>query len=556
MTRPHRAGSRGLYGESFRFQAQVVADDGCAAPSRRFLSPTPAQDRSICDNEGLDGSRSTQYLESVLQTDLPQLLSEIHVPQRLGEPDQDVMISGLDEQRKREQILRDRIAALQADESLQGGLGSAEEIGETALHAAHMNVEAASAQNQRLWDELWDVKGRLDTAMEQLLQLQQAGKAADLRAAASEKQAELQIKRDFLRSALDELSPNQQASEESVQMEAMLKAAGEKEEECSRLRNELVAQASEEAERQNRRLLQVGQLRELIASLQGELQRKTERALTEISAEMLRVDQDAQLGGVLFRSSGASSETSSIRSNSRRRNKLGQPQRVPQEKLVSLAPRDTMSPVALRSLPSDRSVPSFSTSVHGPNVVISADGLVATRVQGFRQAVALSAASLSKESFGTYFQVLVKAVTRGWKGGLGIGLTSTRVSSTSQVPDKAWQIPGTLVVGYWGRSFSGGREYRSAWASDSLQPGDSVGLLALPEGSVRLFVNGRVEMAVEGVVDYSSDIFGLVDVFGATTEVEIVRDGQPPPPPWDAAAEAQQWSPQGSPRSVRSGAPS
>mmetsp|Transcript_61220 Transcript_61220/g.132134 ORF Transcript_61220/g.132134 Transcript_61220/m.132134 type:complete len:557 (+) Transcript_61220:30-1700(+) len=556
MNRQLLAGSSDPDTESIQFQGPGAADDGFAAPARRFLSPTPAQARSICDNELLDGSHSTQYLDNVLQTYCQQALAGVKDTKRPGGQDQDAMISCLDAQRKHEHILREQIAALHSDQSLQGSLVSAEDIGEMALHAAHLNVEEASAQNQRLWDELRDVKGRLDIAMEQLLQLQQAGKAADMRAAASEKQAELQMKRDFLRSALDELSSNRLISEETVQMEAMLQAAEEKRQECSRLRNDLVTQASGEAERQNRRLLQVGQLRELICSLQGELQRKTERALTEISAEMLRGDQDTQLGTVLFRSSGEFSDTSSIRSNGRRREKLGQPKRVPEEKLVSLAPRDTSSPLSWGSSRNDCAAPAFSTSVHGPNVMVSPDGLVATRTQGFRQAVALSADSLPKQSFGTYFQVQIKGVTKGWKGGLGIGFTSTRVSSTGQVPDKAWQIPGTLVVGYWGRSFSRGREYRSAWASDSLQPGDSVGLLALPEGSVRLFVNGRVQMAVQDVVDYSNEIFGLVDVFGATTEVEVLRNGQPPPPPWDAPSEAQQWSPQGSPRSVRSSAQS
>ena len=46
----------------------------------------------------------------------------------------------------------------------------------------------------------------------------------------------------------------------------------------------------------------------------------------------------------------------------------------------------------------------------------------------------------------------------GWVGGLGIGLTQTSSASLRRAPDKAWRMPRTFILGYWGRAFCDGKE--------------------------------------------------------------------------------------------------
>lgn len=51
---------------------------------------------------------------------------------------------------------------------------------------------------------------------------------------------------------------------------------------------------------------------------------------------------------------------------------------------------------------------------------------------------------------GRYFEIRVEEIVPGWVGGLGIGVAqqpSQNIDGLKRLPDKAWRIPKTTVVG-------------------------------------------------------------------------------------------------------------
>jgi len=116
----------------------------------------------------------------------------------------------------------------------------------------------------------------------------------------------------------------------------------------------------------------------------------------------------------------------------------------------------------------------------------------------------------------------------GWVGGLGIGVTHTHPSKLEYIPDRAWQIPSTFVVGYWGCFFLSGTERGTLWKADEAHVGQRVGMLITGDARTDLvvFVDGEPVVRVDGAVLRSgglrdAPLYPVVDVFAATLSVAI-----------------------------------
>jgi len=201
----------------------------------------------------------------------------------------------------------------------------------------------------------------------------------------------------------------------------------------------------------------------------------------------------------------------------------------------------------------------FSREACGVNLTLSEDAYVAERTRGCRQSVAIGSGPLPPHAWGWFFEVEVLETVTGWVGGLGIGVTTTPPGQLRRVPDKAWRLPRSFIVGYWGCIFVDGKESRTAWGADSLCAGARVGVLVTNNGhgDLIVFVNQRPVVSVPGALAggeaetpiWNSPLYPVVDVFAATRSVALSRHAVPPPPPWHVDESLQRPSPPGSPRS-------
>lgn len=164
----------------------------------------------------------------------------------------------------------------------------------------------------------------------------------------------------------------------------------------------------------------------------------------------------------------------------------------------------------------------------------------------------LGSQPLERQQQGLYFEVNIKETVNGWVGGLGIGVTRTAPNEIRRVPDKAWRMSTTFIVGYWGCVFLDGRERRTKWRPDTLASGTRVGLLVTGDGrgDLIVFCDGRPVVRADGAILQSAagqpePLFPVVDVFAATLAVELVPSASAPQPPWGVNP-----SPPGSPASV------
>lgn len=214
-------------------------------------------------------------------------------------------------------------------------------------------------------------------------------------------------------------------------------------------------------------------------------------------------------------------------------------------------------------------VPPFSRQTCGVNLTLSEDGYTATRTRGCRQSVVVGSGPLERRSHGWFYEVVVCETVTGWVGGLGIGVTRTPPGQLRRVPDKAWRLPSTCIVGYWGCVFLDGKERRTRWRSDTLSAGARVGLLVTDDGQgdLIIFVDDVPVVRAQGALlapgadgalpaqRVAEPLYPVVDVFAATRVVSMSQRPTPPLPPWEV--DASTLSPPGSPvslsmRSVRS----
>jgi len=184
----------------------------------------------------------------------------------------------------------------------------------------------------------------------------------------------------------------------------------------------------------------------------------------------------------------------------------------------------------------------FCPQACGVNLELSEDGYTATRTRGCRQSVAIGTAPLAMQELGRYFEVVVEDTVAGWVGGLGIGVTASNPVGLKRVPDKAWRVPSTSVVGYWGCVFLDGTEHRTEWRSDNLRPGSRVGLLVTKaSGDIIVFADGEPVVKIEAAIPCTGKgvsteplLYPVVDVFAATRVVTLLASATPPSPPWES----------------------
>lgn len=181
----------------------------------------------------------------------------------------------------------------------------------------------------------------------------------------------------------------------------------------------------------------------------------------------------------------------------------------------------------------------FSPTVCGANITLSKDCRVATRTRGSRDSVVIGSAPLQKHGIGWYYEVEICETVSGWVGGLGIGVTCTPPEQIRRAPDKAWRVPQTYIVGYWGCVFLEGTERRIKWCDDLLKAGSRIGLLISGDGNgdIRIFRDNKSEVFVEGAVPKhiaarTTAYYPIVDVFASTLSVKLNSNISPPPLPW------------------------
>lgn len=175
----------------------------------------------------------------------------------------------------------------------------------------------------------------------------------------------------------------------------------------------------------------------------------------------------------------------------------------------------------------------------GENLTVSDGDLrEVRRMRGCQHAVAVGCWPLPRGPQGWFFEIEILDVVSGWVGGVGIGVTQAPESVLSAgLPEKAWQLPKTFVVGYWGRCFCNGVEHRTTWKADSLEPGDRVGLLITLQGELHLWVNGDRKVRVDARIpvvpsegwETAPRMLPVVDVFASTSAVRWVHGAEPPP---------------------------
>ncbi|CAJ1355935.1 unnamed protein product, partial [Effrenium voratum] len=97
-----------------------------------------------------------------------------------------------------------------------------------------------------------------------------------------------------------------------------------------------------------------------------------------------------------------------------------------------------------------------------------------------------------------------------------------------RVPDKAWRVPGTFIVGYTGARYLNGREGTIDWQPEQLKAGQRVGLLiASYSQDLVVYVDGLEAARVPGAELKAANLgegplFSIVDVYNATLAVKLL----------------------------------
>jgi len=171
----------------------------------------------------------------------------------------------------------------------------------------------------------------------------------------------------------------------------------------------------------------------------------------------------------------------------------------------------------------------WSTAMSGCDGCLSSNGRVVRRGPGQRSFLALGSSCFPPET-GQYFAVRITEVAAGAVGGLGIGFSCTPSDQVKRVTERGYRVPGTTLVGYWGRLFVGGHEYRLNWTGENLAAGDVVGILATFAGDIVLFVNDVTQVVIASVIPdvyRSQRAYPMVDLYGSTVAAEILNTPAP-----------------------------
>jgi len=189
---------------------------------------------------------------------------------------------------------------------------------------------------------------------------------------------------------------------------------------------------------------------------------------------------------------------------------------------------DRPTPIVTMPVLNKPCVQPFSKEVRGANILISDDGLTASRRCGCRECAVIGSGPLQRQQRGLFFEVVIHQVLDGWMGGVGLGVTHSSPGQLARLPDKAWRLPESFIVGYSGSAYLNGKEQRISWQPDSLQIGQRVGFLITGDGRehVLIFVDDKEVVRIDGADLHANGLrdaplYPVVDVFNAAQVVTL-----------------------------------
>lgn len=161
----------------------------------------------------------------------------------------------------------------------------------------------------------------------------------------------------------------------------------------------------------------------------------------------------------------------------------------------------------------------LSRDVCGKNVRLTDDGLMATRVGSYNQAIVVTLQPLAVNKL---FQIKVKSLDEKWKSSLSIGITAIPLSQLRlpvnclKMSNLSWTIHDDSV-------YKNGRKIKHNYGTglDSIHVGQRVGLLIDESRNVHMYIDGMDQ----GVAfrDAPSSCRGIVDLYGSCDEIEVIK---------------------------------
>lgn len=171
-------------------------------------------------------------------------------------------------------------------------------------------------------------------------------------------------------------------------------------------------------------------------------------------------------------------------------------------------------------------IPRFDGDACGASVVVSEDGYTVRRASGTKQCMAIGDGPLECRDYGVYYELEIVQTLVGWIGAMALGVTHTPSQELASLPDKAWQIPRTFILGYRGSAFVNGEEHSIRWCAENLPKGTRLGVLVDREG-LTVSADGEVmwtlpcSSASGGKPRLDLPIYPIVDIVGGTQGVTL-----------------------------------
>lgn len=148
---------------------------------------------------------------------------------------------------------------------------------------------------------------------------------------------------------------------------------------------------------------------------------------------------------------------------------------------------------------------------------------------------------------GNFFAFRVDVVDQehfpsGKVGGMSIGFGISRLPARHRSHDScvyAYEIPGSILVGYGAKIIDSGRWSATSWDPAVLEAGDVVGVLVGPQGDLTVFRNGQQVLRVatslkdeegwkEARLGPRPPLYPVVDLHGRVSSVTLLPSKAPP----------------------------
>lgn len=153
---------------------------------------------------------------------------------------------------------------------------------------------------------------------------------------------------------------------------------------------------------------------------------------------------------------------------------------------------------------------------------------------------------------GYYYCFKIKAMDttrlgcRGAAQGSALAVGVSRLSPAQprlqgpMCPLYAYEVPGSVVVGYGAHVVEEGKWFKSPWDSNTLQVGDKVGVLVTPDGELVIFHNDKQVLRIQSTLAagmptgtstlalQKKNYYAMVDLSGHISEVTMMPKAEPP----------------------------